>query len=62
MINRNWGTTKIPALNNFLQYKAVVNNAPTYTVSQTLPTSSFKDNTSAPSRYQIQVGVRYSFN
>ncbi|SDM32400.1 TonB-dependent receptor [Pedobacter antarcticus] len=62
MLNKKWGTTKTPQLTNFLQYKGVVNNTPTYTVSQALPGETFRDNTSIGSRYQVQVGVRYSFN
>ena len=62
MLNKNWGTTKIPQLTNFLQYKSVVGGAPTYTVSQALPSETFRDNTSIGSRYQVQIGARYSFN
>ncbi|MBB6498254.1 TonB-dependent receptor [Pedobacter cryoconitis] len=62
LLNRNWGTTQLPQLTNFLQYKGVVNNTPTYTVSQQLPSSTFRDNTGIGSRYQIQIGARYSFN
>jgi hypothetical protein len=48
-----------------MSYKGVVsptNLIPTYTVSQDLPNSTFRVNTDLPSRYQIQVGARYSFN
>ncbi|WP_354305365.1 TonB-dependent receptor [Pedobacter sp. UYP1] len=65
LLNKNWGSTQIPSLTNFMQYKGVVsptNLTPTYTVSQDLSTSTFRVNTDIASRYQIQVGARYSFN
>ncbi|QNK63294.1 TonB-dependent receptor [Pedobacter sp. PAMC26386] len=65
LLNRNWGLTKAPGMTNFLQVQGVVR--PTaltqqYTVNQGLTTSTFRNNTDISSRYQIQVGVRYSFN
>ncbi|QNK64011.1 TonB-dependent receptor [Pedobacter sp. PAMC26386] len=65
MLNKNWGLTQIPSITNFMQFRGMVNSTqltPTYTVSQDLTTSTFKNNTAIASRYQIQVGVRYSFN
>jgi len=62
MLNKNWGTTKTPALTNFMQYRSTAAGTPQYTVDKNLPTSTFRDNVGLASRYQIQVGVRYSFN
>jgi len=62
LLNKKWGVTKTPLMNNFLQYKSTVNGTPTYTVNQGLGKDTFVDNVGMGSRYQIQVGVRYLFN
>ncbi|MGY0037719.1 hypothetical protein [Pedobacter sp. NJ-S-72] len=63
MLNKSWGTTQVPAQNNFLQYRSI-NSAgvPSYTVDKNIPASTFRDNLSIASRYQIMIGARYSFN
>lgn len=62
LLNSKWGVVKAPNMTNFLQYRGAVNNTPTYTVNQNLSTSTFRNNTSIDSRYQIQLGLRYIFN
>ncbi|WP_129714182.1 TonB-dependent receptor [Pedobacter sp. SYP-B3415] len=64
LLNKNWGQAQVPALANFLQFQGrdAATNRPKYTVSQNLGNSTFIPNTSISSRYQIQVGARYSFN
>ncbi|GAA4794409.1 carboxypeptidase regulatory-like domain-containing protein [Olivibacter ginsenosidimutans] len=62
LLNSKWGVTKVPSMTNFLQYKGAVDNTPTYTVNQNLGTTTFRNNTSIDSRYQIQLGLRYIFN
>lgn len=62
LLNSKWGVTKMPNMTNFLQYRGTVNNTPTYTVNQNLGSTTFRNNTSIDSRYQIQLGLRYIFN
>ncbi|KIO77407.1 hypothetical protein TH53_09645 [Pedobacter lusitanus] len=65
LLNKNWGLTKAPGMTNFLQSQGVQSPTtltPTYTVNQGLTTDTFRNNTDISSRYQIQVGARYSFN
>ncbi|QIL41294.1 TonB-dependent receptor [Pedobacter sp. HDW13] len=64
LLNKNWGLTKIPNLTTPLVFQGrdAGTGRPKYTVNQNLGTSTFRDNTSFASRYQIQVGARYSFN
>jgi hypothetical protein len=62
LLNKNWGTTQLPAMTNFMQYRSVASGVPQYTIDKNLPASTFKDNVGLGSRYQIQVGARYSFN
>jgi len=62
MLNKEWGTTRQPAMFNFMQYRSTVAGVPQYTIDKNLPAATFKDNVNIASRYQIQVGVRYSFN
>ncbi|WP_161662272.1 TonB-dependent receptor [Pedobacter sp. V48] len=61
LLNKDWGLTKVPNLNNFMQLRSTTAGVPQYTVDKTL-SKTFRDNTSIASRYQVQVGVRYSFN
>lgn len=62
MLNKEWGLTQQPAMNNFMQYRSTISGVPQYTIDKNLPAATFKDNVNIASRYQIQVGVRYSFN
>ena len=61
LLNKEWGLTQTPALTNFMQYRSLSSGVPQYTVDKGL-SKTFRDNTGIASRYQIQVGVRYSFN
>ena len=61
LLNKDWGITKTPNLPNFLEYRSVVAGVPQYTVSKNV-NKTFRDNVGIDSRYQIEVGVRYSFN
>lgn len=56
------GDTKTHNITNFMQYQGVVDNKPTYTVSQNLKEKTFRNNTGIDSRYQMQLGIRYIFN
>ncbi|MGE8428294.1 MAG: TonB-dependent receptor [Sphingobacterium sp.] len=62
LLSSKWGVTKTPNITNFMQYQGVVDNKPTYTVSQNLKEQTFRNNTGIDSRYQMQLGIRYIFN
>ncbi|SFC10618.1 TonB-dependent Receptor Plug Domain [Parapedobacter composti] len=62
LLNSSWGVVQMPNMTNFLQFRGVQSSTPTYTVNQNLEASTFRNNTSIDSRYQIQLGLRYIFN
>ena len=70
MLNKYWGTYKTPITNNFLRFEGLGadGKTPAYSftyqdaASQTPQTTSFRDDTSILSRWQMQFGIRYLFN
>lgn len=70
LLNSSWGVPKSVVNNKLLQFKGVnENKEPLYTMSTTkvndqtvLPGTSFIDNRSSGSCWQIQFGIRYIFN
>lgn len=69
MINKNWGIYKTFNSTSFLKYEGLTDDKhPRYSFPYLDPTnqipltSSFKDDTSPLSRWQMQIGLRYLFN
>lgn len=70
LLNKNWGTYRIPYATTILNFKRVdaATGKPVFTMpyldrtNQIPLTNSFQNSTSINSRYQAQVGVRYIFN
>ena len=73
LINKDWGTYQTPTVTNPIKFDKTITGADgaTYPVfsfpyfngtTQTPYTQSFRNNTAAISRWQMQFGIRYLFN
>ncbi len=70
LLNKQWGSVKVPSVTNFLTYRGLAADGKTPTYSFTyqnegnqIPyTNSFVNSTSIASRWQMQIGFRYLFN
>jgi len=70
LLNKNWGVYKLPNATSFLKYdklaadgKTPIFSFPFADPNNLVPyTSSFRDDTSILSRWQMQLGFRYLFN
>ena len=70
LLNKEWGSVKIPVSSNFLRYEGLGADGKTPSYSFTyqdaanqIPiANSFSNSTSIASRWQMQLGVRYLFN
>ena len=69
-INPSWGVYKVPTTTSFLKYDKMSadGKTPIFSfpyldgVNQVPVTNSWKDDVSTSSRWQLQFGIRYSFN
>jgi Carboxypeptidase regulatory-like domain/TonB-dependent Receptor Plug Domain len=70
LLNRYWGVYKTPITTNFLRYEGLAadGKTPSFSftyqdpASQTPQTTTYRDDTSILSRWQMQFGIRYIFN
>jgi len=62
LISSNWGIRKYATTSGYYQPLSVSynNNAPVYRFDPSL-TSTFEDSPDLPSRWQLQIGLRYIF-
>ena len=68
LLNRDWGSVKIPTVTNFLKYEGLGADGKTPSFSfpfqtGTTPfTQPFQSSTGIGSRWQMQIGIKYLFN